>query len=123
MIEVFQEITSLYNSGMGHTLYYGEARQGANRPYGVLTVPSPVQSEDTFTAKIHDLTAQINMYYDELQQAFAGLEQCKGLFDDTTIEPDGFWPVTLRKEFETPPVKLDKGWMVVIEYNCKTQKK
>lgn len=122
MIAVFNEIETIYNQGMGHTLFYGEAKQGTPEPYGVVTCPNPSPNGNTFTAKIKELTIQINIYYSGLDQAFAGLDQCTGLFDDTVLSVIGCHPVKLRNEFETFPEKLGDTWMIVIEYRCLVQK-
>lgn len=122
MIEIFQAITALYNANMGHTLFYSEAEQNTARPYAVLTSPVPAEPLSTFSAGIDDVSVQINIYSDTVNGCFSALAQCEALFKANTLSPAGYHPVKLRREFTSPPIKTDSGWMGVVEYSGLIQK-
>jgi hypothetical protein len=122
MIELFQAIVTAYTTGMGHSAWYGEAKQSITPPYGVVSSPG-ISPEDTFSVFIDDVSIQINIYDVNSTDCFAKLAACKAIFDKATLAVTSHYAVVLKRDLVVSPIDVGYNkWMAVVGYSCLLQK-
>lgn len=102
---------SALSTAVGGRIFEGEAPEGTEFPYVVITIVTDAQA-DTFKDKLEDLTIQFSLYsiskgLTEITTMFADL---KTLFDDAVLTIAGNYHIliarenltTMQDEFTTP---------------------
>lgn len=121
---------SALSARVGGRIFEGEAPQGTEFPYVVITIVTDVQA-DTFKDKLEDLTVQFSLYsisqgLAEITGMFADL---KALFDDAVLTIAGNYHIliarenltTMQDEFTTPQgTASGRHWAV--DYRLITEK-
>ena len=111
--------STTFKAALTGGFYYSQAPNGCSYPYAVYSFFG-VTPEDTFSEEINDVSIQINIYSEKSSstECFNLVDYCKSLFTGAVLTVLTHENVTLIKEKETPPMKVNDEWMGVLEFSC-----